>query len=365
MLTLRPPGGMVADVDDIKTRVDTALKNYLQGISVDGLELTLLHGDASARRYVRVRGGALKKSLVAMLLAPEQARFSEEVMKGPAPQELPFINLQRYLAGIGVRVPDILHIDESLGVILLEDLGTITLAREIAEHGERAVDVWYARAIEVLVGLQAATARNPNPKCLAYTRAFDFDLMRWELDHFREYLVEIDRGVQFSTAERSAVDAAFDAIARELSNLPRVFVHRDFQSRNLMIVPEGLALIDFQDALCGPVMYDLVALLRDSYVVLSPQRVEDLIDHYRALCRRVDLPRAEKDDFRRHVDLQTVQRKLKDAGRFVFIDRVKKNPSFLPNIPTSLAYVREALMRLPELSRLQEILGTAVPELAR
>jgi Predicted phosphotransferase related to Ser/Thr protein kinases len=352
-------------VDDIKVRVDDALKKYLQGVSINGLELTLLHGDASARRYVRIRGGALKKSLVAMVLAPEQARFSEEVMKGPAPPELPFINLQRYLAGIGIRVPEILHVDESLGVVLLEDLGNITLEQEIAQHGEDAVGALYARAIDVLVGLQAATSKHPNPNCLAYTRTFDFDLMRWELDHFREYVVEIDRQVQFSVSERSEVDAAFAGIARELSSLPRVFVHRDFQSRNLMVVSEGLALIDFQDALRGPVMYDLVALLRDSYVVIPEHQLDELIDRYLSSCLRVELPRAEKAEFRRHVDLQTVQRKLKDAGRFVFIDRVKHNPSFLPYIPASLAYVREALNRLPELSRLQDILGKAVPELAR
>jgi N-acetylmuramate 1-kinase len=364
LLTSHPCGGMVADVDDIEARVTDTLKDYLQAISIDGLETVLLHGDASARRYVRVQGGALKNSLVAMVLASEQARFSEEIMKGPAPRELPFVNLQRYLASIGVRVPGILHIDESRGVILLEDLGSTTLAREVAEHGERALDAWYTRAVETLVNLQAATTRNPNPECLAYARAFDFDLLRWELDHFREYLLEIDRKAQLSQSERAEVEAGFDAVARELSELPRAFVHRDFQSRNLMIVPEGLALIDFQDALVGPVMYDLVALLRDSYVVLSAQRRNDLIDYYLALCRRASLPRAEKAGFMRLVDLQTVQRKLKDAGRFVFIDRVKKNPSFLPNIPTSLAYVREALQRLPELSRLQEILGKAVPELA-
>lgn len=345
--------------------MDDTLKNYLQGGLVTGLELTLLHGDASARRYVRVQGGPLKKSLVAMVLATEQARFSEEVMKGPAPQELPFINLQRYLAGIGVRVPGILHVDENHGVVLLEDLGNITLEQEVTQHDEDTVGAWYGQAIDVLVGLQAATARNPNPSCLAYTRAFDFDLMRWELDHFREYVVEIDRKVQFSQSERSEVDAAFDTIARELSGLPRVFVHRDFQSRNLMVVPEGLALIDFQDALLGPVVYDLVALLRDSYVFLQSHRVDELIDRYLSSCLRVELPSAEKADFRRYFDLQTVQRKLKDAGRFVFIDRVKHNPSFLSYIPASLAYVREALIRLPEFSRLQDILGNAVPELGR
>jgi aminoglycoside/choline kinase family phosphotransferase len=349
----------------MQAKVGSALKRYLPGILHDELELTLLHGDASARRYVRISGAALKKGLVAMVLAPEQARFSEEVMKGPAPKEPPFTNLQRYLSGIGIRVPEILFADESLGVILLEDLGDITLERAIAQNTKSAMTDRYAQAIYLLVKLQAAARSNPNSNCLAYTRAFDFDLMRWELDHFREYLLEIDRKVRLSAPERAEVDRAFDAIARELSSLPREFVHRDFQSRNLMVVPDGLALIDFQDALLGPAVYDVVALLRDSYVVIPPHLVEELIDRYLSMCLQAGLQRAQKADFRRLFDLQTVQRKLKDAGRFVFIDRVKKNPKFLPNIPVSLAYVRESLMRLPEFSRLQDILGRAVPELAQ
>lgn len=306
-----------------------------------------------------------------MVLASEQARFSEEVMKGPVPKELPFINIHRYLAGIGIRVPEILYVDENQGVILLEDLGDATLERQIGacakadSYNESELRLWYKRAIDLLVKLQTAAAGNPSQHCLAYTRAFDFDLMRWELDHFREYLLEIDRNARLTPVQSSEMNAAFEVIARELSLLPREFVHRDFQSRNLMVVPEGFAIIDFQDALLGPPMYDVVSLLRDSYIVLLSPLLNELVDYYLSTRRGAGLPCAEKAEFRRLVDLQTVQRKLKDAGRFVFIDRVKKNPKFLPNIPVSLSYAREALTRLPEFSHLQEILGQAVPELAR
>jgi hypothetical protein len=118
------------------------------------------------------------------------------------------------------------------------------------------------------------------------------------------------------------------------------------------------AVIDFQDALQGPRQYDLVALLRDSYIVLEPAEVTALVERY---CARMGV--ADAAGFRRTFDLLTVQRKLKDAGRFEFIARVKGNPGFLPHVPASLQYVREALARLPELSDFAELLARYVPEL--
>jgi len=116
-------------------------------------------------------------------------------------------------------------------------------------------------------------------------------------------------------------------------------------------------VIDFQDALLGSAAYDLVGLLRDSYVALSTPLLDELVDHH------AQLAGYDRASFRALFDLQTVQRKLKDAGRFVFIDRVKKNPGFLVHIPNSLAYVANAFRRLPELAPLQEVLCRHLPEL--
>ena len=132
-----------------------------------------------------------------------------------------------------------------------------------------------------------------------------------------------------------------------------------------MVLPSGeQAVIDFQDALLGPRQYDLVALLRDSYVELEPELVDDMLRRYLDRLAAEGGPRLDYQPFRATFDLLTVQRKLKDAGRFVFIDRVRKNPGFLPSIPASLRYVREAFSRRPDLASLQEILARHVPELA-
>src|SRR5262249_52553463 len=141
---------------------------------------------------------------------------------------------------------------------------------------------------------------------------------------------------------------------------PYGFVHRDYQSRNLMVQPgPTLRILDFQDALLGPQVYDLVALLRDSYVELPAALVDEMLDEYAIRARLAD-----RAQLRHLFDLQTVQRKLKDAGRFVYIDQVKGNPGFLQSIPASLRYVRAALDRLPELVPARRVLGAHVVELS-
>jgi aminoglycoside/choline kinase family phosphotransferase len=122
-------------------------------------------------------------------------------------------------------------------------------------------------------------------------------------------------------------------------------------------------VIDFQDALQGPRQYDLVCLLRDSYVELPRPLIDAMLQRYLQRFEAEGGPRLEVDEFAGFFDLLTVQRKLKDAGRFVFIDQVKKNPSFLAHIPSSLSYVRAALARRPELGEVREILQRHVPEL--
>ncbi|MFC1654210.1 aminoglycoside phosphotransferase family protein [Myxococcota bacterium] len=326
--------------------------------------LTLLHGDASARRYVRVEGDFAGAPVVAMLLAPEKARFSEEAMGREEPDELPFSNVQRYLDGLGIRVPAVLCANESLGVVLLEDLGDLTVGRRLKTADAGATAGLYERAVDLLVDLQAKTAGGKKDDCVAFTRAFEVDLLRWELDHFLEYLLRADRGVTLSGADKQVVDRAFDQLAGDIAAWPRGFVHRDFQSRNLMLKGDEMVLIDFQDCLLGPQVYDLVALLRDSYVQLEPGLVIQIINRYLDGCKQAGLERPEKEILIDQFHRMTLQRKLKDSGRFVFIDRVKKNPGFLPFIPRSLKYVAEAFDHLPDLAPCREVLARAVPELS-
>jgi aminoglycoside/choline kinase family phosphotransferase len=316
-----------------------------------------LAGHASLRSYWRV--GSPPDSLVVMVMPP--GAKPEEVTKGGPPAVEPFVDVQRYLAGIGVRVPAIHAFFDREGLMVLEDLGDEMLETRLLAGAPRAP--LYERAVDQLARLRARAEAHP-AGCAAFTRAFDAELYRWELDHFLEWGLEAWKGARLSPAEREAVDRAFDRIARALDAEPKGFTHRDYQSRNLMVLPSGeQAIIDFQDALLGPRQYDLVALLRDSYVELELPFVEAMLRRYLERLAAEGGPRLAYEPFRGLFDLLTVQRKLKDAGRFVFIDRVKGNPGFLPSIPASLRYVREAFARRPDLAELHEILARHVPEL--
>jgi aminoglycoside/choline kinase family phosphotransferase len=323
--------------------------------------IATMPGGASLRRYHRVElASGLPDSLVVMELG-ETATKSEEAVKGGPPTELPFVNVQRYLAAAGVPVPLLHRHDAEHGLIYLEDLGDITFESRVAAASDEVRRRYYQTAIEQLVAMQNYAKAHVDPTCAAFGRAFDFDLLLWELEHFREYGLDA-QGHQLSLLERVELDRQFRSIATQLAESPRLFVHRDYQSRNLMVQESGpelrLRVIDFQDALLGTAAYDLVGLLRDSYVELSSSLVDELVAWHAQIAER------NLEEFAPLFDLQTVQRKLKDAGRFVFIDRVKKNPDFLPYIPSSLRYVARALRRLPELASVHEILAARLPELA-
>lgn len=328
------------------------------GRSAQDAKVLKLKGDASNRSYYRV--GTPPESFVLMVMPPGASKKSEEASKGEPPKELPFINVHRYLERIGVRVPRILRYDEPAGMMVLEDLGDLTFEQALVKTPREEL---YGRAVDLLAKMRLEAERAPDAQCLAFTREFDEDLYDWELHHFREWGLEAWSGRKPTVAERGRLDDIFRRIARTLAAAPRSFTHRDYQSRNLMVKEGELIVIDFQDALLGPRQYDLVALLRDSYVELERKFVDAMLDRYLATFARLGGEKIEPRGFKAFFDLLTVQRKLKDAGRFEFINRVKGNPGFLVSIPASLRYVKAALQAQPELSDLQEIVARYVPEL--
>ena len=322
-----------------------------------------LAGHASARVYWRV-GEPGNGSVVVMLHSPDAP--PDEITKASASSPLvgirPFVDVQRYLSGLSVRVPRILAFDEQEAYVVLEDLGDDMLVTRLRK-GE-AQEPLYADAVDLLAAMQVATDAAPDPDCVAFQRTYDHDLYLWELEHFVEWVIFAWKGVRLSGKEEAVLHHHFESIASDLVAQPGGFTHRDYQSRNLMVLGDGTqAMIDFQDALVGPRPYDLVSLLRDSYVVLTQPFIAGMIRRYLRTTLELGGPALAEGPFRRVFDLLTVQRKLKDAGRFIFIDRVKGNPDFLGFIPAALAYVREALLRLPELAELQALLAHHVPEL--
>ena len=249
----RPPAAP-PPADDGLRRV----RAYLARAGLAAAAVTELAGDASGRRYVRVRA-ADGSSLVLL------------VHRGPIDAAaLPFLDVAGLLARMDVPVPAVRDRAGDLGILALEDLGDVTLERFLASAPADRRRQAYAAAVDLIVRMQRRGRQLASPDHLPFTRAFDEALLMRELDFFVQHFLLGHRRAALSAAARGALDGELRALARALAAEPRVFCHRDFHSRNLMLRGGRLYVIDFQDARLGPDTYDLVSLLRDCYVRLEP-----------------------------------------------------------------------------------------------
>lgn len=326
--------------------------------------LTPLLGDASNRRYFRLSLSNRRSVILMQLAEPEAFKQSEEAVSGAvAVTELPFLNVHRHLAKAGVTVPALYHYDQTAGLLYLEDFGDLLLVQACQDGRSPDTARHYHQAIETLARIHTAATSPADTRCIAFHRSFDVPLLMWEFDHFLEYGVVARHGKPMCADDFQPVRAAFQNIADLMAAQPKVFTHRDYHSRNLMVDGGRLGVIDFQDALMGPAGYDLASLLRDAYIALEESLIDELIAEYLNRMERAGAGRGDRSAFRRVFDFISIQRNLKAAGRFVYIDRVKKNPKFLADIPRVLGYVRRNLAKYPELSTLRKHLTPYVPEL--
>ncbi len=328
--------------------------------------VTPMPGGASTRRYFRLDIGSAPPSRAVAMFVPEGAK-PEEVQKAHAGERWPFLEVRDLLAEHGIDVPEVYAEDCAHGWLLIEDLGDDTLANWLVRNPNDKPAL-YTKAVCDLARAQNELAVLPQGSVIA-SRTFDFELLRWEIEHFKEWGLDA-RQKPLRPEDEARWSTIADGLARRVASLPSGFVHRDYQSRNLMVLAKGeprghdrfrLVWIDFQDALLGPRVYDLVALLNDSYQEFERSFVE---------ARLSDYAKAAALDAESHArlvyefDLVTVQRKLKDAGRFVFIDRQKNNSSFLKFVTPTIHKVNGALGRLaatdPEMKELQAILRRAL-----
>jgi aminoglycoside/choline kinase family phosphotransferase len=272
---------------------------------------------------------------------PDALGSEEATGQAPAAARWPFLEVRDLLASRGVDVPALLGEDSDAGWILVEDLGDDTLAEVLNRSPERKDELYQrvvlhlARAHDALQGLPADS--------IVAERGFELDLLEWEIEHFREWGLEA-RGFQLNDEQRTRFCRLARSLAQKVRALPYGFAHRDFQSRNLMIQGERVVWVDFQDALQGPRVYDLVALLGDSYQRFDDAFVRQRLNEY-ADARGIS---GELPSIAREFDLVTVQRKLKDAGRFVFIEHKKGDASYLHFVEPTIARVRRSLARLQD-----------------
>ena len=309
-----------------------------------------LPGGASPRSFFRVphREG----TVVAMVAAAPACHASDaRQTTGLAT----FVEVAQLLRDKGARVPDVFQYFPDLEVALVEDLGDSTLA-EFLHASPQSKTALYQQALGVLISLQTSMTPAPLGSSPAQ-RLMDPVLLRWELDHFVEWALP-PAGITLGAAETPVWQKFAQWLCETICSWPRGFVHRDFQSRNLMVLNNShgdpsppLAVIDFQDAMQGPRTYDLVGLLADSYQHFQPDFVAARLEEYRLSAYEGTGHRVSADQLRREFALTTVQRKLKDAGRFHYLASQGKG-DFLPYVQPALASVEEALAELQEQQQL-------------
>jgi aminoglycoside/choline kinase family phosphotransferase len=324
-------------------------------------EVLELAGDASTRRYFRVRNapGAPVPSLVVM-------RYPDAVPPGG---ELPFLNVHRYLAKAGIPVPAVYRSDPEAHILFLEDAGDAMLEDAVRKHGAGGCLPLYEQCVDVLVRIQSEGTRALDGDAIPPRLAFDVPKFAWEIDFFFEHAVRGYGGIRLSDREERAVEDLFLPVLSKLSGLPRVLAHRDYHSRNVMVLSaspaaghRNLRVLDFQDARMGNVFYDLSSLLRDSYVALPEDAVDTLCYAWRHAAS-AELRRASGDPgaFRELLDLSALQRNVKAIGTFGNQAHVKGKRFYLRFIPPTVEHLRGNFARNPSLHALG---GKLLPLLA-
>jgi N-acetylmuramate 1-kinase len=323
-----------------------------------------LHGDASTRRYERLRlRGDGPASVVVMLIGAGRFGGGDEIGGGGAGPELTFVNVARWLAAHGLPVPRI-HADRARdeGMLLLEDVGDTTLWAAVEAAPERARPL-FAAAVDLLVRLQVAGASAPDAACVAFARRFDAALARAELEHFVEHGVETRWRTRLPDGERAELLGALEPLVAPFAEGPFALSHRDFMAWNIHLHGDHLVLIDFQDALMAPDAFDLAQLLTDRTTIT---RVDVALA--RELCARFESGMAAAgrplapgfaDRYRRCA----LQHALKVIGRFHFLEVVQGRPGYLAYLPAVYEVGRRMLAELPSLAAARPLLARWAPEL--
>ncbi|MCU7809328.1 MAG: phosphotransferase [Candidatus Thiodiazotropha sp. (ex Semelilucina semeliformis)] len=291
-------------------------------------------GDASFRRYFRIQTST--RSYIAMDAPPEKETVT------------PFIEVSQSFEAIGLNVPHIHARDLEQGFLLLGDLGPDLYLDKLSAD---TVDRLYGDALGALVTIQAC---GPTKELPDYSR----DLLMQEMALFREWLVGRQLGIDLTPDEERMLDDTFKALAENALEQPQVCVHRDYHSRNLMVTDRhNPGILDFQDAVVGPITYDLVSLLRDCYISWPQEQVEDWVKGYFELGLQSGVLQSEHEaSFLGWFDLMGVQRHLKASGIFARLNQRDGKSGYLQDIPRTLGYIQSVAASYPVLQGLGTLL---------
>lgn len=322
---------------------------YLRRVGLSASSIRDLPGDASDRRYVRVR---LADGTTRMML----------VHSGPIdPTTLPWLNVAQLFRQLSIPIPRVHDTAPDLGILVLEDLGDATLQSSLGTATGEQVQTLYEDAIGLIVRMQRHGRELASSGYLPFSRSFDAGKLSSELEFFSAHYLGDHLQADLAPARREALSTEFRHLAESLAAEPRVLCHRDYHSRNLMVREGKLHVIDFQDARLGPDTYDLVSLLRDCYVSLPEALFEGLMDTYHRLTGSTISP--SDPNYRDRFDRMSVQRHLKALGTFGYQAAVVGNADYLSDVPRTIGYLADVFSRRSDFGGLRRLLAAHIPEL--
>ncbi len=315
----------VAAVTD--PRQNTLTSFVASAIGSSDFGIALASADASFRRYFRITPGA-----------PWRGHATLIVMDAPPPKEdcRPFVHVARLLAAAGVHAPTVIAEDLARGFLLLSDLGDRTY---LAALDSASAPKLYAEASDALIRWQRATRPGELPP-------YDEALLSRELDLFPDWYIAKHLGIELNAAETATLARAFRLILDNNLAQPRVYVHRDYHARNLMLTDPNPGVLDFQDAVYGPVTYDLVSLLRDAYIAWDEEHQIDWAVRYWEHARAAEIPVGEDFGlFWQDFEWMGVQRQLKVLGIFARLAHRDGKRGYIHDMPRVMSYLRRACER--------------------
>jgi aminoglycoside/choline kinase family phosphotransferase len=301
-------------------------------------EVIQLAGDASSRRYYRIVHA--EQSLVLMVWEPfvDDGRY-------------PFLNVLNHFEKHGVLVPKVVGKAPQLGLVLLEDLGDLTLERKFWENQNQSNAIpYYKQAIDELIKIHYPASMDRTTDCVAFKVAFNTEKLLWEMNYGRDHLLEKLCGIKLSPATRQELESIFVDVCSALDREEKIICHRDYHSRNVMIKHGKTRVIDFQDARLGAMQYDLVSLTHDSYVNLNDASRGEILDYYLARAKEYRTTPIARDSFYSVFRLQMIQRCFKACGSFASFYNMREDTRYLKYLEPTIKKVAEALEQYPQYS---------------
>lgn len=305
-------------------------------IGTPDFEVLQLAGDASTRKYYRV-------------VFDSQSRVLMSWEPFPDVDSYPFLNVHKHFSAVDVRVPKVEASSPELGVVLLEDLGDLTLERKFWENQNQSLAMpFYAQAVDEIIKIHFLASKSSSRPSVCQQIQFDTAKFMWEMNYAREHFLEKVGGVKLSDKDAKTLQQEFLKLCSTLDQQPKFVCHRDYHSRNLMLKHGRVYVIDFQDARLGPIQYDLVSLVHDSYVRMSTDSIQTVLSDYKAKAKEVGPAGCIRSDFDQIFRYQIIQRCFKACGSFASFLNMRNDTRYLKYINHTINLVGRTLQESGE-----------------